>query len=416
MKKLILLFAVLATLWGCSSGVDTGKVVTMSGYIDTVSSNSNFGGTHVLSMPNGETVALESPSLNLSSSKYSDAEVEVVGKYNKKGVLVVSGVSVAKIVEECETEDEDCDTDSAKVGFEKYSNTDLGFTMTYPSGWTVVEGEDVSFYPPEYGDNNFNVDYFRVSQFEFEDSVQHAPGEAAKATLAALFERDFADYATNPDFPNPFVKVGPDSLDALVIGNTFGISYFMYRNGDGLIYDVSFVPAQLNSEADVDGGLENARKFEKSINSFKFLGYTVEDASSRDRDSDVEEEKASKVINSSDYNEEDYTSFESLPFHFAAKYPKDWYYAGSSKPGVLHHYGFSEESVTDENELISMDVISGDIKKGAKLNISNEAYRVYEANGRIGIYVSVGGTNYHISGQSKYEDIMTAIASSITSS
>lgn len=390
---------------GCSSGVDTNSVTTMNGMIAPVTNDSSFSGTHTLSTEGGLEIALKSPSLNLSSSKYKGKVVEVVGKYDKTGVLIVSTVSIP-VDKECLTDNGDvsseCVDDSNSVGGQTYSDTDFGFSIKYADDWTFVNGSNITFYPPEYVDDSSDVDSIQVSKFEF----QSDSGTNSLDVLTALFDRDFAEMGSVEDF---LVKIGPDSLDALQIKNSESTSYYTYRNGEGLVYDISFVPSLTDSRT------KNEVAFKQAVNSFKFLAYTVPVNNS---ESDVNLKESSMSEDKLLEDDSEYTYFESLPYHFSARYPTDWYYAGSFKSGtqILHHYGFSDESVTQDNELISMDVISGDIKKGTKLNIGNEAYRVSEPNGRVGIYVVVGDRHFHLTSPTKYESVMTSIASSITSS
>jgi hypothetical protein len=107
------------------------------------------------------------------------------------------------------------------------------------------------------------------------------------------------------------------------------------------------------------------------------------------------------------------TSFESLPYFFRGRYPSNWYYAGSLpvSEGVLHHYGFSDEPVTRENEVLSLDVINSSLmRSGNTILIDGREFIVEELGADYFVYTSVGGRYYRVSGPTEYKDLILNMA------
>ncbi|MEK7126864.1 MAG: hypothetical protein AAB848_02045, partial [Patescibacteria group bacterium] len=209
-------------------------------------------------------------------------------------------------------------------------------------------------------------------------------------------------------------KIGVDMLSAAKLTNSDGsVSYILYRAG--LIYKITYTPS-------VESSIQDKIDFQEMITEFRFIGINAGDEAVDGIDSESTSEISADEISttsgsgSSLYPDEELTSFESLPYHFIGKYPKDWYYAGKigTGPGVLHHYGFSDESVTDENESIGLDVISDEIPSGQKITILGKELTVVSQGSKYTVYISADGQNYRIEGDKQYKDLITAIAANIS--
>ncbi len=110
------------------------------------------------------------------------------------------------------------------------------------------------------------------------------------------------------------------------------------------------------------------------------------------------------------------TYFESLPYSFRGVYPSQWYYASYrlSADGVLHHYGFSMEPVTQENEILSLDVIEeAFMKDGNEVYIDGKKFTINVSGSTYSVYTSVGGRHYRVSGPVEYSDLILNMSGGI---
>ncbi|MFA7685515.1 MAG: hypothetical protein WCX95_01805, partial [Candidatus Gracilibacteria bacterium] len=177
------------------------------------------------------------------------------------------------------------------------------------------------------------------------------------------------------------------------------VDYFLYRSG--FIYKLSFITSKTSPIA------ENKNIFNEMLAEFQFMGFTVTDSG------DLPDGPIETILIDSDNSEietepvavGDLTTFESSLYHFSAQYPKAWYYAGvkGTDGEVLHHYGFSNESLEDAtNELIGLDVMSTSKPDGQSMDGS-----------KFVVYVNVDGRTYRIFGDKGYKDIVSSMAKNI---
>ncbi|MBD3360726.1 hypothetical protein GF366_02910 [Candidatus Peregrinibacteria bacterium] len=407
MKRIALLSAIVICvpmfLAGCDNDEyvrDEAETMSMTGILTEQKSGDDFSGTHLLTDENDVATPLRSLSINLSNSQYLNNKVKVMGFKNPDDqVFEVTGISVTEVLED---EDEEAD-------FIGYKNTDFGIQLKYYDDWEIEERPDkISFHAPsEDGEG----DSIEISQFiyAYEPVIPEEEGQISALT-SFMDER-------HPEIDEyEFKVIGVDNLDAVkVLKSGEMVDYYIYRSG--LVYRISFIENENFNE-------ENKKIFNEMISEFRFTGFTVEE--DEIIDSGFEEETTTEETSAEETGVEEIsevpeidmelTSFESLPYHFSAKYPSNWYYAGSrgTEEGVRHHYGFSDESVTDENEIISLDVISDDLPPGTNINFPNgNGVKVIE-NGKINIYASIDNQNYRVSGPVEYESLMIVMADSIT--
>lgn len=413
MKKFSFLLSILVGvlfLTGCTGSdfQDDPVMEMIVGILSEQSSGDDLAGSHIITNKEDNDVAVRSLSLNLSRENYLGNEVQALGFYNSEdGVFEITGLSVLSIIEEV----------SAEVEFALYGNTDLGFEINYYDNWELSDSADeVSFVAPDLDDNGLDTDSVEITQFIFDYTPKISEEGEVDTPLISFMA---AYYPEVNDLGEMMSKIGIDALDAVELDSDDGTDYFLYRNG--LVYQISFIPSPSKPLS------ENAQAFNEMIRSFRFTGFTVDEPI---EESDLDEEDGFVEEDAADEDEDEsvvdfsalpavdmnFTRFESLPYHFSAEYPASWYYSGSSSSdsNVKHHYGFSDEAVEDGNpELISLDVISGAIPSGQKLNISGlDATKVNE-NGGVSLYVTVDGQNYRISGDLAHEAIMMTMVSSI---
>lgn len=393
MKKYLIAFSAvlsLLSLSGCSSGddfKDDAVLISKTGVLNEQESSDKNNGTHVIDVAVGEKTYLRSVSLNLSDVQYLGNRVTVVGVMNDDdNVLEVTGVSVLEVLVKKQEE----------ASLSTYKNTDLGFEVKYYTNWELKEWQnsDVEF------KNSETAQSFKISQSPYEYVPQISDEGTADTPLEAFFIGKFQ----NQKFPGEN-KIGTDELAAFKMENEDYEIYYLYRNG--LIYELSILK--------VTG--QNDLVYNEMLGSFRFVGFTAEDILATDvADASMPEEEITVAAIDADDNEKEFTSFASLPYFFTASYPADWYYSGvsgGSDSNVRHHYGFSDESVTAENELIAMDVIVAMPNGGQKVTLGDVAATKFIEGERISFYLESEGQKYKVSGLKDYEKVIILMAESI---
>lgn len=411
MKKyfFFLCVSVLALFLASCSASETFKdgpnLTSITGILTEQSGGSAYLGTHLIT--NGKVVTpVRSLSINLSSDQYLDNKVSAIGVMNDvDNVFEITGISVLEILR----------ADNVNVEFKIYKNTDFGVELKYYSDWTIEESPSmISFSSPSSdGLKGVAFDMVAISQSPFAyEPTTNDDG----VTDTALLKYAGENYPDVSDPKSLINKVGIGPIDALKSdGDNNNVDYFLYR--DGFIYKFSF-------EAGQNYLPSNKKVFNQMLAEFKFIGFTVNDSTGSDlvlEESVVEDEEAVSEV--SEVAEDSVpvvdmklTTFESLPYFFSAKYPASWYYAGISgyKPGVLHHYGFSDEAVTDSNEILSLDVLSGSVPDGQKVQIDGRDFTIVSTGALYSVYTTVANKNYEVSGNSSYADLIKVMAVSIT--
>lgn len=428
MKKILSISALLLITFGlvsCSLNSVFKKNPdsnTFTGLLVEQTPDDQYSGSHLLVDDTGNVIEpLRSLSINLSSSKYLNNKVQVIGEISKEDeVFEVSGLSVLEVM----------DKDVPKIDFSEYKNTDLGFKIKYYTDWKIEEvGNRITFNAPV--DNmSADADKIVITQSPFiyelpavtEENIDITADSSPTAT--DISDVDIAKEAlkkyvveNNYELDEPaddlIHKVGIDRVDALKIEKANGdVDYFMYRSG--FIYQVSFISAASSHVA------ENKNVFNEMLAEFQFLGFTVQDNGNIDEATVILDQPSDQPESNDDDLEmtnseifvtdlesfEGMTSFESSIYHFSSKYPKDWYYAGirGTAGDVLHHYGFSNQSVTSSNELIGLDVMGSSAKPDGQ----------YSSGNIFTVYITIDGRTYRISGDTQYKEIIVSMAKSIT--
>ena len=388
----------LMVLSGCT-GIDDAfqnepDLEAKTGILTELTSDMDFKGTHLLIEEDGTETPLRSLVLNLSGSNYLGNKVEIIGlSHEEDGVYEITGITVLEKM--------NSEIDGKK--FIEYKNTDLGFKLKYYDNWSISEGEtQIVFYSPEESDQDKVV----IKQHLFATSMIDEESKPLETYVSQ-------EYSNIEDFESLHRKVGPSELDAIELESDDTLNYYLYR--PGLIYDVSFEVVGDDTDKEV-----HLRDFNEMLSEFNFLGFTAEDVpelGEEPGEMDLSEDDVEdlEVVDLPQFNE-DMNFFESLPYEFRASYPADWYYAGSSssEDGVLYHYGLSDESVEEENELVKLDIISSDLPSGTAFKLGDNAAVKQSTGSVLSIYISVDGQNYRISGNDGYEDLIMNIASSIS--
>lgn len=215
---------------------------------------------------------------------------------------------------------------------------------------------------------------------------------------------------------------------------------------DRVEFPVKSLAIDLSSERYLGNAVEATGVMDTSNNVFEVSGITnlevllSEPELEPDPTDETEEDVDEEDVDENDFVEEppaeidpdtddlpeidmELTYFESLPYFFRGVYPSQWYYAGSLpiSDGVLHHYGFSDEPVTRENEILSLDVIDGSLleeetsaRRTESLFIDEREFKFYSTSSEFSVYTTVEGRHYRVSGPPRYSDLMLNMAAGIT--
>lgn len=413
MKKLLNTIAVMifaaVSLTACGNQVikedfkDEGEVHSLKGVVMEKQGDSK--GTHVLELNDDEDVAVRSLLFNLSSDEYLGNNVKVKAVYNEEDdVYEITDIDVTGVNEKDDEKD---------ANLVKYKDSNLGIELKYYDDWTALATNTyVSFFSPEM--DGGKVDEVKITQrlFNYQPPVvtEGSDIEPSDTNDAALIAYVNNQYSGQLFFDEADIKkIGSAKLNSIEVTNADGVTYYFYR--PGLIYEFTFIDL-----ADDD---DNELVFGEMLNSFKFTTFAIEQQEFSDTGIEVDnEDLETESIKATSVKTPEtgmgFTSYESLPYSFTGLYPDQWYYAGSIGSGnSLHHYGFSDESFEDGEEMISLDILSGSLPSGETLNVDGTT--IIRRNGGSELYVELNDYIFKFAGPSNYSDIMLVMAGSLTS-
>jgi len=392
LNKKILIFSVLVLssflFYGCGSGFfkDDADITSKVGILKDRLSDASYGGTHILVDEDNKTTPLRSLVLNLGSNEYLNNKVQVMGFMNTKDdVFEVSGVSVMEVLSK----------DKTSKDLVSYKNTDLGFEINYPNDWGLEDlGDSILLTAPALKNETAGrPDSVSILQTPFVFDPVAPNKDSIDDALFAYAEKNLSNVQDPAKYLN---KIGEDMLDALKISRDSNEDVYLYRNG--LIYQISFVAGNPPIS-------ENKSAYKNILSSFKFTGFTSEISDSGEND----EGETMPTVDMK------FSVFESIPFHFKGEYPAKWYYSGekASMQGSSYHYSFTETA--DSEELIGLDIVSGEIPSGKKLKLGSFECVEIDKGDQIGIYVKVDKAMFFLSGNKQYRDIILLMSSKISS-
>lgn len=398
MKKLFTFILLCLSLVACSVDgpfEDDARLTSLTGNLELEKGSNGHGEAYILTDKEGVRTPLASLSIDLSKSEYVGNSVEVSGFLREDdNVFEVTGISVLEVNK----------SEPEPGVLTQFSSAENGFQVSYFDDWEVDESEGnvefsfseedkliakvtVELRPYVYLEPSADV----IAQEEAQKRDVQEDSGVVKAALEDFFKDDKS--AQN----GKWVKVGADGYDALNEGD----SYYFYRYGH--VYNVSFAPVDRENVM-ID---EVQRKFLTMLGTFKFVAFKAAE--------EAENVESNTEVEVSTY-EGEMTPFESLPYSFRGEYPKSWYYAGSKsgESGVLHHYGFSEESVSEDNEKIALDVLSTALPAGKSVSYGGKSFVMQDGStDNVTFYFSVGDKTFRISGPNDLVDIVIAIAVSV---
>ncbi len=373
--------------------------------------------THLFETEDGDVLYAYSDRYDLDSSDYDGVNVEAYGMVTTyedldKPLFEVQRITDAPLVDETATE----------VTMLDYQNPSLGFSMSYPSDWTVdVKTSSVVLTAPIVAaEEQEGVEEFDLKAEEpvmnpvvepSLDTIEISQMDAALVKTSEDTQEDraaevrsyvVAHYASLVAAESELAYVGTDRLLSVryktSTGNTF---YFIPR--EEKLYELSY---NHESESDTDR-LTNSNTFATLASGFRFTTYgelmespetpVVEE----DEPIETEEPETTTVTpTEGQVSFSNYRELESKPYEFKMSYPGNWYYAGSSTG-----YTFSDTSTDDEDsKAILTMTFNGAQKVGFTLSGDTAS-----------VTVEVEGRSYTISGPAEYQSAMQIMADSISS-
>ncbi|MBT3865464.1 hypothetical protein HOE67_00275 [Candidatus Peregrinibacteria bacterium] len=421
MKKItfILVLSVLLSLTGCSLFSPSDNLDAVTGVLSAQTSNDDQPGTHLITDDDGEIYPVSSTRFNLSSQQYLENRVTLRGYMTDDGIFSVDGVTVLELLEK----------ENGKASWIEYMNQKVGFKLKYYDNWEVKEFPDVvNFKAPlseEYpGEDPADIphDIFIVSVHELdEDETLEMFGETYANDVFGGEKSAFTE-----------AKIGYNQMDALKLEVDTKDDVIFFLGRDELVYELAFMPNEGMSEAYERAFYEmllefqlvpfNDSIFEEEAEDPALEEEVAEDAEATEEEEAEVEAAPEEILDEAplpavtEYDYSDFSEFESGPYHFKAKYPKPWYYAGKTRPseGVLHQYSFSDEEVTDENQFAGLDILdTAELPSGTTVELKNGQGAMKYIGSTVHIYVKVGERAYRVQGNREIEEILLKIAGSI---
>lgn len=391
--RVLSLFFALLMLQGC--GVDDAfkadpDLQSLSGLLVEQKTTDSENGTHFILDENNEKFPVRSLTINLSGDEYLNNKVQAMAMLNDADdVYEITGLSVTEILS----------NKTSQKKLIEYKDTEAGFKLKYFDDWEIANSKmgDVVFEAPLPTDSKTSAKV-TIEQIPFTYEPKIAEDGSSDSPLKAYFVSIKEEIEQNQ-----FNKIGVDSMDAVKFSKNGFVTYYLYRSG--IIYKITFIPADpVNSD--------DENLFNQMMAEFQFIAFDAYDASGDSGDEDAVANPDESDLPKLDM---ELTTFESLPYSFGGKYPAKWYYSGvkTNQDGILHHYGFSDKTVEDNNEIIGLDVLSGSIPDGTKIILDGKELITVSSSGKYVVYTSVSGQNYRIGGPKDYEDLIMVMAASI---
>lgn len=365
--------------------------------------------THLFETEDGDVLYAYSDRYDLDSSDYDGINVEaygVVTTYDNldKPLFEVKRITDAPLVDETTTE----------VTMLDYQNPSLGFSMSYPSNWTLdsnttsvtltapvaVAEEIEGVEEPVANPVEPSLDTIEISQIDA--ALAKTSEDTQEDRAAEIRSYVVAHYASLASTESELAYVGTDRLFSVryktSVGNTF---YFIPR--EDKLYELSY---NHESSSDADR-LSNSNVFAALASGFRFTTYgevsetsetpvaEEEKPTAGDKGSESTVTPAEGQVTFSSYRE-----LESKPYEFKMSYPGNWYYAGSSTG-----YTFSDTSTDDEDSKAILTMTFNSTQKAG----------VSQNGDTVSVTVEVEGRSYTISGPAEYQSAMQIMADSIAS-
>ncbi len=409
-KSVLVALSLSLLLTGCGDQ-ELGEPLTRD-YETYVGELKSLGGTdvqdiitHLFETKDGDILYSYSTRYDLDSEDYFGKSVEAYGVVTTYENLDKPLFEIKRITDAPEEDEEE-----VEVTMVDYQDPDFGFSMTYPSNWTLsTTPSSVILEAPIAVVDSEEVDV--ESTTNEQDSIVIARTEAKLEKTSEDTQDDrsaevrsfvSSNYTSLADATDELTYVGPDRLLAVRYKTTDGDTLYFVPRSDEL-FEIGYYHEGDSDEARLD----NSNTFASLVSGFRFTplgeGSGTEDVT----DSEEPEETEADEDTTSDTGTptadqvsfKSYRELESKPYEFKMSYPGNWYYSGSSTG-----YSFSDKAMEDGDAGIISMIFNASKTEG-----------VTRSGDSVSITVEVDGRTYTLTGPAEYETAMQTMAGSITS-
>lgn len=428
MRRIFVMSLAAITLLMTSCGGETLEEPLSQEYESFIGKFNSLGGitvdksiTHLFEDEDGNIYYAYSDRYDLDDELSS--RIEAYGLVMEYESLDKPSFKVTRITEAPEVEEA-----PEEVTMVNYTDTDLGFSLSYPDNWTFDSSRDsIELTSPieepmeDSDEEPMDPDVIIVALLDAQlrttsDDEMDARATDVKTQVAQLYV-DLGD-----DEPQ-VTMIGIDQQFALRYKTDGGDVHYFIPQGNGLLELSLYHPSE-------ESALDNSNIFSEVVSSFRLLPtgddgeFITEQPDAQDPEEEndetneeeeveeiTEEEEIIEVEEEVEEIEEetqasnadgliangDFREFESNPYKFKMSYPKNWYYSGGNQG-----YDFSTDPIEDETEaLIRMDINA------------SQTTGVTRTSTQAKITVEVDGQYYTLTGPLEYEDVMQSMANSI---
>jgi len=410
MKKLVLTLLAMGLFSACSS--DKLDEALTRNYETYVGEFKSLGGievqdvvTHLFETEDVEILYAYSDRYDLDSEEYFGIEVEAYGVVTTYDNLEKPLFEVKRITDAPEKDDT-----AVEVTTVSYQDPDFGFSMSYPSNWTLTSNPtSVILEAPvkveEEGQTGLSpVDSIVVARTDATLVKTSEDTQEDRATeIRAYVVAEYSELAT---IQSELAYAGPDRLFSVHYKTDDGDTLYFIPRADELFELSYYHESSSDSER-----LDNSNTFSSLVSGFRFTPYGEgEGVTEEVADEPVVEEPVVEepVVDEPEVSAPDteqatfssYRDLESVPFEFKMSYPGLWYYSGSST-GYIFDIAPIEDGATT-------GIVTMTFNSGASVGTTRTAESAT-------VTVEVDGRTYTFTGTADYESVMQTMADSIAS-
>lgn len=383
--------------------------------------------THLLKMDDGTNLYLRSEKIDLTSDKFTNKVVEVMGEIirTKDGNQVMT-------VESIDVLDQETTQENDLPQWVEYNSENLDLAFKYRDDYEVFEIETVitvkrkpeqvenSPLPPETDDLTVIKS---VNQPVSEIKIELLSSKSEDLTdLMKVTSLDSADVLAGGYTKS---KVTQKALDAYKIVNAAKSETTYYLLNSSGVYRISFTFVEdetdkvsfqnmfydILASIDFDGEVLSADKDVPELINTDIVPMDTQPTVT-ENDAQLMEEP---TIISSDIEITGFTTFQSESAGFSVQYPKSYYFGASDTKSndASRSYEFGSKPLEESPGEIILERINSAIPTGSQLNINGKAMTKVATDLNVQLYTEVNGKLYRISGPSNKEAIMRQMLSTI---